>query len=86
MPTVPITQQILPRSVWHGTPHEVGQYFVLRKNRREAKVVIFTHQVGWEVRLFVGAQPVHTETCRTQEEVCGTAERWRASLTDQGWQ
>jgi hypothetical protein len=80
--------QMFPRPVWRGTPHEVGQYFVLRKNRREAKAMIFTHPVGWEVRLFVGAQlePVQTQTCRTQEELCGTAERWKASLMDQGWQ
>jgi hypothetical protein len=56
MPIAPMTLQSCPRAVWHGTPHEIGQHFGLRKNRREAKVVIFTHQVGWEVRLFVGAQ------------------------------
>jgi hypothetical protein len=25
----------------------MGELFILHKNRREAKVVLFTHQLGW---------------------------------------
>jgi hypothetical protein len=58
MPTAPMTLQILSRPVWHGTPHEVGQYF-LRENRREAKVVKFTHQVKWKVLCSLESIPVY---------------------------
>jgi hypothetical protein len=36
-------------------PIELGDLFILYKNRRAATAVIFTHQLGWEVRLTVGA-------------------------------
>jgi hypothetical protein len=84
-PLMPL--QVLQRSYWHGTPIALGELFVLHKNRREAKAVLFTHQLGWEVRLLVGAQPevVQTQVCRTQEEVLTTAEDWRTALTEKGW-
>jgi hypothetical protein len=39
--------QVLQRPDWHGTPHELGDLFVLHKNRREAHAVIVTHQLDW---------------------------------------
>jgi hypothetical protein len=71
--------QVLQRPDWHGTPHELGELFILHKNRREAKAVIFTHQFGWEVRLLIGAQAevVQTQVCRTQGEVLSTGEEWK---------
>jgi hypothetical protein len=45
-----------------------------RKNRREARAALFTHQLGWEVRLLIGAQleVVRTQVCRGQEEMVTT--------------
>ena len=58
----------------HGTPIEVGDLFRLQKNRREAPAALFTHQLGWEVRLLVGSQleVVQTQVWRDQEEVLAT--------------
>lgn len=80
--------QVLQRSNWHGTPVALGELFILHKNRREAKALLFTHQLGWEVRLIVGAQAevVQTQVCRTQEEVLSTAEQWNAAMKEKGWQ
>ena len=80
--------QVLQRSNWHGTPVALGELFILPKNRREAKALRFTHQLGWEVRLIVGAQAevVQTQVCRTQEEVLSTAEQWNAAMKEKGWQ
>jgi hypothetical protein len=39
---------VLQRPHWHGTPVAMGDLFILHKNRREAKAVLFTHQLGWE--------------------------------------
>lgn len=71
--------QVLQRPYWTGAPHEMGELFVLHKNRREAKAVLLTHQVGWEVRLMIGAQEeiVQTQVCRTKEEVLDTGDRGR---------
>ena len=58
--------------------------FVLHKNRRKARAVIFSHVFGWEVRLLVGSQLeiVRTQVCRTQEEVLSTGEQWRAAMIE----
>ena len=83
----PMPYQALQRPPWHGTPIEVGDLFCLHKNRREARAALFTHQLGWEVRLLVGSQleVVQTQVCRDQEEVLTTGERWKAVLTEKGW-
>ena len=65
---------VLQRPHWHGTPIALGDLFRLQKNRREARAALFTHQLGWEVRLPVGSQleVVQTQVCRDQEEVLTT--------------
>jgi hypothetical protein len=79
--------QVLQRPDWHGTPRDVGELFVLKKNRRTARAALFTHQLGWEVRLMVGAQEeiVRTQVCRSQEEVLRTGEEWKKKMADEGW-
>ena len=78
---------VLQRPHWHGTPVALGELFILHKNRRVAKAVIFTHLLGWEVRLMIGAQleVVQTLVCRTQEEVFVTGEQWKAAMGEKGW-
>ena len=84
-PLMPL--QILRRANWHGTPIALGELFILHKNRREEKAIIFTHQLGWEVRLMIGAQAevVQTQVCRTQEEVFATGEQWTGAMGEKGW-
>jgi hypothetical protein len=79
--------QVLQRPHWHGTPVALGELFILHKNRREAKAIIFTHQLGWEVRLLIGAQAevVQTQVCRTQDEVFDCGEQWKAAMVEKGW-
>ena len=79
--------QVLQRPHWHGTPIELGDLFRLQKNRREARAALFTHQLGWEVRLLVGSQleVVQTQVCRDQEEVLTTGERWKQAMLEKGW-
>lgn len=79
--------QVLQRPYWHGTPIALGDLFILHRNRREAEAVLFTHQLGWEVRLLIGAQQevVQTQVCRTQEEELTTGEQWKAAMGEKGW-
>ena len=64
--------------------HRAGRSVPPPKNRREARAALFTHQLGWEVRLLVGSQleVVQTQVCRDQEEVLTTGERWKAALAE----
>ena len=60
---------------------------MLHKNRRETRAAIFTHQLGWEVRLLTGAQleVVQTQVCQSQEEVLNIGEQGKAAMVDKGW-
>jgi hypothetical protein len=82
-----MTLQVLQSPEWHGTPIPLGDLFCLHKNRREARAALFTHQLGWEVRLLVGSQleVVQTQVCRDQEEVLATGEQWKAALAEKEW-
>jgi hypothetical protein len=78
---------VLQRPDWHGTSIELGELFVLYKDRRTARAVLVTHQLGWEVRLVIGAQEevVQTQVCRSQEEVLTTGEEWKTAMGEKGW-
>jgi len=79
--------QVLQRPDWHGTPIELGDLFRLQKNRREARAALFTHQLGWEVRLLVGSQleVVQTQVCRDQDDVLTAGEMWKTAMVEKGW-
>ena len=82
-----MTIEVLQRLAWNGTPKELGDLFRLQKNRREARAVLSSHQLGWEVRLLVGRQleAVRTQVCRSQEDVLSTGEPWKAAMLAEGW-
>ena len=79
--------EVLQRLNWHGEPKEIGDFFRLTKNRRHARAVIYSHQLGWEVRLLIGSHSdvVQSHVCRTQEEVFSTGEQWKAAMIEKGW-
>jgi len=85
-PRRPMPFQVLQRPDWHGTPIELGDLFRLQKNRREARAALFTHQLGWEVRLHVGSQleVVQTRVCRDQQKVLWTGELRKAAMIEKG--
>ena len=78
--------QFLQRSNWHGSPVDLGDVFILKKNRRKATCKLRTHQFGWELLLFVGAQTevVQTHVCGSQDEVLTTGERSKAAMIEKG--
>jgi hypothetical protein len=70
--------EVLQRPNWHGKPVELGELFILKKNRREATCRLRSHQFGWELRLFIGRDEiVQTQVCRSQDEVLTTGAEWK---------
>lgn len=69
--------QVLQRPDWHGSARDLGELFILKKNRRQATCKLRSHQLGWELLLFVGSQDdvVQTQVCRSQDEVLTTGEQ-----------
>ena len=67
---------VTQRPEWHGAPVELGELFAVRKGSRVARCALRSHQLGWELSLFVGHQTevVQSAVCRSQETVI---EYWR---------
>jgi hypothetical protein len=78
---------VLQRPDWYGEPKELGDLFRLSRNGRSARAALWSHQLGWEIRVLVGRQleTVRSQVCRSQDEVLGTAEQWEATMIAQGW-
>lgn len=80
--------EVLQRFVWDRGPQELGDLFRLSKRGREARAALWTHQLGWEVRLLLGrsGEVTRTQVCRSQDEVLDTGEQWKAAMIAEGWQ
>ena len=77
--------QVLRRPDWHGSPVDLGELFILKKNGREATCTLRSHQFGLDLLLFVGRQlEVVQSVCRSQDEVLTTGEEWKTAMIEKG--
>ena len=79
--------QVLQRPDWHGSPVDLGELFILKKNGRAATCKLRSHQFGSELLLFVSSQAevVQTQVCRSQKDVLSTGEAWKGKMVEKGW-
>jgi hypothetical protein len=55
------------------------------KNDRAATCEVFSHQLGWELRLIVGPELVQSQVVRTEPALATLASTWRAAMATKGW-
>lgn len=74
---------------WNGAPAAVGELFHLHRVRCGQPVAavcyLFTHQLGWELRLEIAGSLQRSEVCRTHDAVLDTSQSWVGSMTEHGW-
>ncbi len=77
----------LQRPDWHGSPVHLGELFMVRKNNVEARCVLRSHQLGWELGLQIGLNRdfLKTKVCRTKADVLATSNEWKAAMLEKGW-
>ena len=84
-------RQVLSRPEWQGNPIQLGELFVVRKAgsgcaaAREARCILQTHQLGWELRLMIGEELLRSEVCPDRESVHTTGETWKQAMVEKGW-
>lgn len=76
--------QVLQRDLWNGVPRELGTW-TLHKNGHEAICRMFSHALGWELRLELDREMTRTAVCRSQEDVFSTEEDWKRVCQEKGW-
>ena len=73
----------LQREHWNGQPTHVGDLFRVGKTcgdkRLEATCELWTHQLGWEVRLEINGDLQRSEVFRSQDDVLTACEAWKAA-------
>jgi hypothetical protein len=80
----------LQREHWNGQPTHLGDLFRVSKTRGDktlnAVCRLWTHALGWEVRLEINDDLQRSEVFRSQDDVLTAGETWKAAMLDKGWQ
>ena len=74
--------QVLQRDEWNHQPRRQGETFRLRKGRLTAECELWSHPLGWELRLVSGNEFLQTAVCRSQDDVLSTSETWKAGMPE----
>jgi hypothetical protein len=71
------------RECWTGQPAELETMWIL-SNERQGRLVLLTHQLGWELRVEPG-DLLLTQMCRSDRKIEDVAEAWKAAMVEKGW-
>jgi len=81
--------EVLQRQDWYGTPQKQRELFSVQKPRSGRTLVavceLWTHPLGWELRLMIAHELHRSEVCRSQDDMLATGEQWKAAMAKKGW-
>lgn len=80
----------LQREYWTGPPvlHSIGWRLQKHVGEREREAVceLWTHQLGWELRLVVdGGEFQRSQVARSIREMLDVVDHWKEAMTGKGW-
>jgi len=79
----------LQREHWNGQPTYLGDLFRVSKTRGDkmlgAVCKLWTHALGWELRLEINDDLQRSEVFRSQDDVLAVGEMWKAAMIEKGW-
>ena len=86
----PPMADVLQRPGWNGSPIKApGSLFTLTKHKDGAEHAavceLWSHQLGWELRLLVGGELQRSQVCRTGQEWLDVKDAWHAAMVEKGW-
>lgn len=65
------------REGWSGGPAFLGKAWTMTKGGRTATCALFSHQLGWELRLAIdGGVLQRSQVCRSNDEILDTQQQW----------
>jgi hypothetical protein len=79
-----MSQALRAYTVHHGTT-EVGRAWTLQKDTRAAVCVIWTHPLGWDVRVSLNDELISSYVCRTEDATLDEVAEWRSAWEAKGW-
>jgi hypothetical protein len=85
----PTMTATLQREHWNGQPTYLGDLFRVSKTRGDkmlgAVCKLWTHALGWELRLEINDDLQRSEVFRSQDDVLAVGEMWKAAMIEKGW-
>jgi hypothetical protein len=67
----------------------MGDLFRVRMARGEKQLEgvcqLWTHALGWEVRLEINRDSQRSEVFRSQDDVLTAGKTWKAAMIEKGW-
>lgn len=73
------------RDSWDHTPRELQTVWTLTKKDRAASLVLYTHQLGWELRIESG-DLLMTQVCKSDRDIEDVSAAWREAMIEKGWE
>ena len=71
------------REFWNGQPAALETVWTLSKRHRIARLVLYTHQLGWELRVESG-DLLMTQVCRSDREIEKASAAWKEAMIEKG--
>ena len=68
-----------------GTPREQALVWQMRKGQRSARSALWSHPIGWELRVTVDAELVRSQAHRLADDVVRDLASWRDQFVEKGW-
>ena len=78
------TSDTLQRSNWNGTAIELETLWTLTKGETVARMALYTHQLGWEMRV-IGPGILMTKVCKVGWEIEEVWIGWKRGILQRGW-
>jgi len=72
------------REFWNGQPAALETVWTLSKRGQVALLVLYTHQLGWELRIESG-DLLMTQVCKSDREIEDVSAAWKAAMLEKGW-
>ena len=80
-----MTAGLIPQREHFAGAELLSPVWTLAKGQKRARCEAWSHQFGFELRLFVGTELLQTQVVRQQPDLIGVQEEWRAALEAKGW-
>jgi hypothetical protein len=72
------------RPAWDGVPVSLQTLWALFKGSKTVALMLYTHQLGWELRIDSG-DLLLTQVCRSDREIEDVSAAWKAAMIEKGW-
>ena len=76
----------LSRYDFYKGPQLLGEQWTLKREALLMRCTLYTHTLGWELKLTAGASFSRSQVCKTETDVFRTSDAWLAEAKQKGFE